>query len=322
MDVCSSKPEFPAPMLEGNQMSFAELPDRGVVRVAGNDARDFLQGLITNDVTHVRPDHAVWAALLTPQGKYLHDFFIIEIAGALMLDCEAARADDLTTRLTRYKLRAAIEIENVSTEWAVATLMGSEADSGALQGFEGRAGPFGGGVCYVDPRFGGIGARALLPRTALGALSEAGFTALEPAAYHHARVCAGLPDGSRDLTVDKALLLENGFDALNGIDWDKGCFVGQELTARMRYRATARRQLLPVAIEGPAPEPGSVITLNEKEAGEMRSMADGIGLALLRVDALATLHEGGGALTAGAATLSPLRPPWMAQAGSGKEDPE
>lgn len=298
-------------MLEGSQMSFAELPDRGVVRVAGADARDFLQGLITNDVTRVRLDHAVWAALLTPQGKYLHDFFVIEIADAVMLDCEAARADDLVARLSRYKLRAAVEIENVSADWAVAALMGSDADSGALRGFEGRAGPFGGGVCYVDPRFGGIGARALLPRGALGALGEAGFTVLERAAYDHARICAGLPDGSRDLTVDKALLLENGFDALHGVDWDKGCFVGQELTARMRYRATARRQLLPVAIDGPAPDPGSAITLGEKEAGEMRSSADGIGLALLRVDALETLHGGGGPLAAGAATLSPLLPPWL-----------
>ncbi|MBT7898582.1 MAG: folate-binding protein, partial [Rhodospirillales bacterium] len=210
-----------------------------------------------------------------------------------------------------YKLRADVEITDASTPWTVAALLGTEADSRALVGFEGRGGPFGGGVCYVDPRFGAIGARALLPRPALAALLGAGFEEQDRDAYDHARICLGLPDGARDLAIDKALPLENGLDVLNAINWEKGCYVGQELTARMRYRATVKRRLLPVAIEGDAPKPGTLIMLGDKEAGEMRSSFEDIGLALLRLDALATLHEKGGVLTAGDTTLSPLRPPWM-----------
>ena len=197
----------------------------------------------------------------------------------------------------------------------MAALMGTDADANALVGFEGRGGPFHGGVCYVDPRYGGMGARALVPRAAVAELLAAGFEQVEPGIHDYTRLCLGIPDGSRDLTVDKALPMENGFDALNGIDWDKGCYVGQEMTARMRYRATKRRQLLPVAIEGAAPESGTPIMLGGREAGEMRSSAQDIGLALLRVDALAGLNGDGDRLTADGATLTPLRPPWLAAPG-------
>jgi folate-binding protein YgfZ len=294
------------------QMTLAVLEARAVIRVAGEDARDFLQNIVTNDVTRVGPATAVWAALLTPQGKYLHDFFMIEVASALMLDCEKARADDLIGRLKRYRLRSKVEIEDVTMDWAVCALMGTDADANALVGFEGRGGPIGGGVCYVDPRYGGIGARALIPRGALGELLAAGFEQVEAGLHDYTRLCLGLPDGSRDLAIDKAFPMENGFDALNGIDWKKGCYVGQEMTARMRYRATRRRQLLPVEITGTAPAPGTPVMQGDKDAGEMRSSADGIGLALLRIDALERLGQEGATLTADGATLSPLRPPWLA----------
>jgi hypothetical protein len=114
-----------------------------------------------------------------------------------------------------------------------------------------------------------------------------------------------VPDGSRDLPVEKAILLENGFDELNAIDWDKGCYMGQELTARTRYRGLVRKRLMPVAIEGPAPEFGSALLLGDKEAGEMRSASGDIGLALVRLEAL-----GQGALTSGAARLTPSKPDW------------
>ena len=203
-----------------------------------------------------------------------------------------------------------MEIADVSRDWSVAALMGTEADANALVGFEGRGGPFGGGVCYVDPRYGAMGARALVPRGEAAQLLNAGFEQAEPGIFDYTRLCLGLPDGSRDLALDKALPMENGFDALNGIDWDKGCYVGQEMTARMRYRANIRRQLLPVAIDGPLPDYGAAIMLGQREAGEMRSSAQDIGLALLRVDALKTLSEDELTLTAGASTLTPLRPPW------------
>jgi len=303
------------------QMTLTLLDDRALVRVGGEDAREFLQNIITNDVTRVSNSRAIWAALLSPQGKYLHDFFVIAVNDALMLDCEKARVGDLMDRLQRYKLRSKVEIADVTGDWTLAALMGTDADANALVGFEGQGGPFASGVCYVDPRYGGMGARALIPGGAMAELLAAGFEQVEPDIYDHTRLCLGIPDGSRDLTVDKALPMENGFDALNGIDWDKGCYVGQEMTARMRYRATVRRQLLPVAIEGPAPDPGTPIMLAEREAGEMRSSAQEMGLALLRIDALAELngagpnsaaHKGAGSrLTAAGATLTPLRPPWL-----------
>ncbi len=313
-------------MLSDSQQSFAVLDDRGVVSLRGADARPFLQGLVTNDIDRVSPGRAVWAALLTPQGKYLHDFFVIELMDALVLDCERARIPDLIQRLVRYKLRSKVEIMDDSGDWAVAALIGTDADARSLVGFEGRAGPFAGGVCYVDPRYGGIGARAILPREAVDELASAGFARADAEEYDFRRLVNGLPDGSRDLAVDKAYLMENGFDALHGIDWDKGCYVGQELTARMRYRATAKRQLLPVEIEGAAPEPGAAITYRDaggtdRDAGEMRSARDGIGLALLRVEALAALHAGNGPLRAGGAVLTPMRPPWLAMGGgSGRPD--
>lgn len=307
-------------MFSESQKSFAVLEDRGVVSLRGADARPFLQGLVTNDVTRVTPDRAVWAALLTPQGKYLHDFFIAELMDALVLDCERARIPDLIRRLSLYKLRSKVDIMDDSADWAVAALIGTDADARALAGFEGRAGAFAGGVCYVDPRYGGVGARAILPRDAIPQLEAAGFARVDAGDYDLQRLVNGLPDGSRDLAVDKAYLMENGFDALHGIDWDKGCYIGQELTARMRYRATARRQLLPVEIAGTAPAPGTAIVLtdadgNEKDAGEMRSARDGIGLALLRVDALEALHGGQGPLRAGETVLTPMRPPWLAAGG-------
>lgn len=302
-------------MFPMGQMTLTLLEDRGVVRVAGEDARHFLQNIVTNDVEKVSESTAVWAALLTPQGKYLHDFFIVGIGPDLMLDCEKARAGDLVQRLGRYKLRSRVEIADASADWIVAALLGTDADANALVGLEGRGGPIAGGVCYVDPRYGAMGARALVPRGALDELLAAGFQRVEPGAHDHTRLCLGLPDGSRDLVVDKALPMENGFAELNGVDFDKGCYVGQEMTARMRYRANARRQLLPVSIEGPAPDFGTAIMLGEKAAGEMRSSGDGMGLALLRIDALEALKGGEGAFRAGKATLTPLRPPWLAASG-------
>lgn len=306
-------------MLPMGQMTLTPLEDRGVVRVAGEDARHFLQNIVTNDVDQVSESRAVWAALLTPQGKYLHDFFIVAVGDGLMLDCEKARAGDLVERLKRYRLRSRVEIEDVSGAWAVAALLGTDADAKALVGLEGRGGPIAGGVCYVDPRYGAMGARAMVPAGRLDELSGAGFERAPPGAHHHTRLCLGLPDGSRDLVVDKALPMENGFAELHGIDFDKGCYVGQEMTARMRYRANARRQLLPVSIEGPAPEAGTAVTLGDKSAGEMRSSAEGMGLALLRIDALEALRSGDGALRAGEASLTPLRPPWLAPRGGEAE---
>ena len=298
-------------MISDGQKTFALLENRGVVSLRGDDARGFLQGLVTNDVERVSEENAIWAALLTPQGKYLFDFFIVEMMGALVLDCEGARVDELMSLLKRYKLRSKVDISDDSADWVVVALAGTDADSDALVGFEGRAGGFAGGTCFVDPSYGGAGARAILPRDGIGQLDAAGFERGDAEDYDIHRLVCGLPDGSRDLIVDKSYPMENGFDPLHGIAWDKGCYVGQEMTARMRYRATMKRALLPVEIEGEGAVPGTPVTQAGKDAGEMRSSCNGIGLALLRIDALETLQTGGAPLRAGSAVLTPMRPPYV-----------
>ena len=292
--------------------SYAVLEDRGVLAVAGAEARDFLQGLISNDVTKAAPGRAIYAALLTPQGKFLHDFFLVEHGEHLLLDCEGARLPDLLKRLTIYRLRANVTLDDVSADHAVAALFGVDALAAAgLDSEAGVAAPFADGIAYVDPRLAAVGARALLPRaTAREALEGAGFVAAEAAEYDRLRLANALPDGSRDLVVEKSILLESGFEELNGVDFEKGCFVGQELTARTKYRALIRKRLMRVDVDGPLPAPGTPIMLGDKEAGEMRSGRDGTAIALIRLE---RLEEAEGApLTAGEARIRPVKPAWAA----------
>jgi folate-binding protein YgfZ len=293
---------------------FYLLPEsRGVVAVAGADRRAFLQGLVSNDVTKVTVDRAIHAALLTAQGRYLHDFFIAEIGDRLLLDAEAERREDLRRRLSIYKLRSKVVLADATGELAVALLFGKDAAAGfELADEPGRATPWQGGVVYVDPRLAALGLRALLPRNEAAArLAAAGFTPAKPEDYEWLRLSLGVPDGSRDLPVEKAILLENGFDELNGVDWNKGCYMGQELTARTRYRGLVRKHLVPVEIDGPLPSPGTPIMLGDKEAGEMRSGIDGLGLALMRdeyLEAAERATQGRGAFAAGQSRLTPRKP--------------
>src|SRR5215470_14325020 len=267
---------------------------RGLVTVAGEDRTTFLQGLVSNDVRTVAADRVVYAALLTPQGRYLHDFFIAAIGETLCLDCEAARRDDLRRRLSIYRLRSKVTLADASADFVVALLSGPELRTRfGLPDEPGVAKPLEGGVLYVDPRLPELGARAILPRAQADAiLARAGLVPGNALDHERLRLSLGVPDGSRDLPVEKAILLENGFDELHGIDWEKGCYMGQELTARTKYRGLVRKRLLPVRIEGPLPAAGTSITLGDKEAGEMRSGSNGDGLALLRLEYLEGLQAG------------------------------
>jgi folate-binding protein YgfZ len=303
-------------MFAFGQKTFVPLADRGVVRVAGPDARPFLQGLVSNDVNRAVVGRVIYAALLTPQGKYLHDFFIValpdEEGEALYLDCEGPRTADLVKRLDAYKLRSKVTVEDVTDRFRVIALLGDGPhDSEALSGFEGRGGPFAGGICYVDPRYAGVGARALLPVAGIGEILDAGFEEKDPAAYERLRLYYGLPDGSRDLPVEKALLLESGFDDLNGIDWNKGCYVGQELTARTRYRSLVRKLLLPVQIDGEAPPFGTAVSAGGEDIGEMRTSFDGHGIALFRIELLDKAVSANAPITSGDAAINVLHPGWL-----------
>jgi hypothetical protein len=292
--------------------AYAALPARGVIEINGEDRASFLQGLVSNDVTKVSPHRAIYAALLTAQGRYLFDFFIIAQGEALYLDAEASRLADLQRRLSIYKLRAKISLSDASARFAVAAAWGDGTPQAlGLRGDNGAAKEFAGGVAYLDPRLEALGARFLLPRENIDATRHAGFAASDAATYDRHRLALGVPDGTRDLTPEKALLMESGFDELNGIDWQKGCYMGQELTARMKYRALVKKRLLPVVIEGADVAPGTEITQGGSEAGEMLSTRDGRGLALLRLDAVEAAQNNGADLKAGAAFIRPQKPDWL-----------
>jgi folate-binding protein YgfZ len=287
---------------------FVLLDDRGVLAVSGPDRRAFLQGLVSNDVDKVGPGQARYAALLTAQGKYLHDFIMVEASETILLDAEAQRLADLKRRLSIYRLRAKVAVDE-RPELAVAAVFGD----GALAALDlpdqpGAARAFASGIALVDPRLAALGARCILPRDdARPALKQAGFGEAGFDAWDRLRLGLGIADGSRDLVLDKSILLEAGFDELNGVDWNKGCYIGQELTARTKYRGLVKRRLMPVAIDGPAPAPGTMVTADGRDVGEMRSSRDGRGLALLRIDAVL----GAKPLIAGTAVIVPSRPDWM-----------
>lgn len=277
--------------------------DRDVLRLTGEDRAAFLQGLVSNDMRKVAPDRAVFAAFLTPQGKYLHDFHVVALGDAWLIDCEAGRGADLFRRLRMYKLRSKVELADVTADWAVAAIPGETLD---LPNEPGAARALADGVVHVDARTAALGARALLPKvTAKTTLDGLGLGETGLEAWDRLRLTLGVPDGSRDLVPEKTVLLEANYDSLNAIAWDKGCYMGQELTARTRYRGLLKKRLAPVLLDGPAPEPGTLILRDGREAGEMRSSRDGIGLALLRLEAL----EGdAGPLLAGDTSIRPATP--------------
>jgi folate-binding protein YgfZ len=295
--------------------AYVILENRGLITVGGKDRSDFLQGLISNDIRHVTAERSIWAALLTPQGKYLHDFFVSEFDGAYLIDCEAARLMDLGQRLSRYKLRAAIDL-GMSEAHCVAAVYGDGAAAAfGLSGERGVAAAFGGGIAYRDPRHAALGVRAVLDKEKADMLlAEAGIAKGRFEDYEAIRLALAAPDGSRDMVIDKSILLESNFDELNGVDWQKGCFIGQELTARTKYRGLIKKRLVPVEIDGEAPPVGAVISFDAdgREAGEMRSSADGVGLALLRLEYLDRVLAGEGGLSAGASAIRPHKPDWAA----------
>ena len=294
--------------------AYIPLPTRGVLAVSGPDARSFLQGMVSNDVDKVDAETAIYAGLLSPQGKFLYDFFIALDGDVFLLDCERERIADLAKRLGMFRLRAKAEIADRSEEMSVAAVVGDRAaEVLGLAPEHGRAGPFGQGVAFVDPRLAGLGARAVLPAaSAVTSLEEAGLRQGDIADYETLRLSLGIPDGSRDIVVDRAFLLESNFEELHGVDFTKGCYVGQENTSRQKYRGTVRKRLLPVRVEGPLPEPGTPILLGDKEVGTMRSGFDGRAIALLRLEYVDEAKSSGTALTAGEATITPMPPPWAA----------
>lgn len=294
---------------------YVVLAHRAVVAVDGEDRATFLQGLVSNDVAALADARAIYAALLTPQGKFLHDLFVVADGPFFLLDCERERRHDLLRRLTLYRLRSKVGLHDRGDDLAVAAIFGAEVLSrlGLATAPSGHALPLDGGVLFRDPRHPDAGARALLPAATLAeTLARLGLTPAPWEAFERHRIRLALPDGSRDLAVDKTLLLEAGFDVLNGIDWKKGCYVGQELTARTRYRGLVRRRLVPITVDGPALPAGTPVEAQGTDVGEVRSSVPGFALAMLRIEALTSAEP----LSAVERPVRPLLPDGLAIAGN------
>lgn len=283
---------------------------RSVLRLTGDDRVEFLQGLTTNDVALAGPDRSIYSVFLTPQGKFLHDFLIVATPDALLIDLDGdgdLRAD-LLRRLKVYRLRSKVAIEDVSDQWAVVALIDDEAlDTVGLPAEAGATAEYEAGYALTDPRTPSLGARLMLPTgTAQGVVDGLAVAAGNADTYDHLRLSLGVPDGPRDLEREKSNVLEATLDQLNGISWTKGCYMGQELTARVHYRGLLKKRLVPVELDGPTPIAGSDLTQNGRVVGGLRSTAGEIGLALLRLDALKQPEP----IVAGATKVTPRQAVW------------
>ena len=281
-------------------MKAAFLPDRGVVKVSGSDARDFLNGLLTTDVTPLRPGLGRFGALLTPQGKIVTDFLITEApsghGGGFLIDCPRALAQALADKLGFYRLRAKVGIENLSDSL------------GALAAWDGDP-ALKPDLAFADPRNAALGWRILVPgELAQKAADLIGAEMVDSSAYDTHRIALGVPRGGLDFIYGDAFPHETNMDRLHGIDFDKGCYVGQEVVSRMQHRGTARTRTVRIALDGPAPEPGAAILAGDKPVGTMGSTAGHQGLALIRIDRAADALEAGTPLTSGGIAIRLAEP--------------
>src|SRR5438105_224684 len=271
----------------------AILSDRAIVVVEGTEARNFLQGLITNDIARCSPGNGVYAALLTPQGKILFDFFIIQDGQQFLLDCAAATAASLVKRLGLYRLRAKVQIAprpdlSVAAVW-------HEPLPASFQGL----------IAYSDPRLAALGIRLVGGPQQI----EAATASVPRGDYDSFRLSLGIPD-SADLPPDQVFALDAALEELDGVSFTKGCYVGQEVTARMKHRATARRRFY--RVDGNAlPPPGTAIEAQGREIGRVASSQNEHGLALVRLDRLAEAEAGHARIEAAGIPVRLSKPDWL-----------
>ena len=272
-------------------MKSAFLPDRGVVKISGEDARNFLNGLVTTDVTQLGPGLGRFGALLTPQGKIIVDFLITEApsghGGGFLLDCPRPLAQNLADKLGFYKLRAKVAVENLSDSLGVIAAWDGDP---AVQP----------DLAFADPREPALGWRILVPQDLAQKVADLiGANLVDNDAYEVHRIAAGVPRGGLDFMYGDAFPHETNMDHLHGVDFDKGCYVGQEVVSRMQHRGTARTRTVRVTLEGGRPEAGTTVLAGDKPVGTMGSSLGQNGLALIRTDRVADALQAGATLTAG-----------------------
>ena len=286
-------------------MKAALLLDRGVIKVIGDDARKFLHGLVTADTLGVAPGTARFCALLTPQGKIIADFFVTEApqaeGGGFFLDIPRALAVMLVEKLNLYKLRAKVLIEDLTEILGVLAVwdgQGTTKQATAKQG-----------LAYADPRLPALGSRVMLPpHRAAAAASELGAELVSAEDYEAHRIALAVPRGGLDFAYGDAFPHEADMDQLGGVDFAKGCYIGQEVVSRIEHRGIARTRAVALRYDGATPENGVPITAGERQVGTMGSAARGRGIALIRLDRVA--EAGPAALAAGGIPIRLIKPNW------------
>lgn len=283
-------------------MQVALLPDRGVVKVAGDDARGFLNGLVTNDMAKVAPGKPRFAALLTPQGKIIIDFIVAEApindGGGFFLDCPRALASALVEKLNFYKLRAKVICEDLSSVLGVMAIWDGTAESEY-------------GLSYPDPRLPALGSRIMLPpHLAEEAAADLGGMLAGADAYEAHRIALGVPRGGLDFIYGDTFSHEADMDQLNGVDFGKGCYIGQEVVSRVEHRASARSRVVPIVYDEFAPSSGLPVMAGDRQIGTLGSTAKGHGLALMRLDRIGDALAAGATIEAGGIAIRAVKPAW------------
>jgi folate-binding protein YgfZ len=277
-------------------MKAAFLTDRGIVKVGGDDARGFLNGLVTTDIDLLQPGLGRFGALLTPQGKIIADFLVTQATagqgGGFLFDVPKALAQTLADRLGFYKLRAKVTVENLSDDLGVLAVWDGEPSMKP-------------DLTFADPRDDRLGWRILVPADlAEKAAAAIGAEIVDVADYEAHRIACGVPRGGVDFAYGDAFPHETNMDRLHGVDFDKGCYIGQEVVSRMQHRGTARTRTIRVIVDQSVPEAGVSVTAGDKTIGTMGSTANGRGLALLRIDRASDALDAGLQLSAGGIPIS------------------
>ena len=286
-------------------MKAALLPERGIIKVVGDDARKFLHGLVTTDMLGLAPGTARFGALLTPQGKIVADFFVTEApqadGGGFFLDSPRALAVTLVDKLNLYKLRAKVLVEDLTEILGVLAVWDGQDTTKGCAAKQ--------GLTYADPRLPALGFRVMIPpHRATAAASELGAALVGTEDYEAHRIALGVPRGGVDFVYGDAFPHEADMDQLGGVDFAKGCYVGQEVVSRIEHRGIARTRAVALRYDGAAPASGAPITAGERQVGTMGSAARGRGIALVRLDRVAEAEQT--ALAAGGIPIRLIKPDW------------
>ena len=264
-------------------MPIAEINNRVCINVTGEDAKSFLQGMITNDMNILSDQPAIYACLLTPQGKFLYDFMVTAITNGYRLEVLTHEAEALIKRLKPYKLRSKVNFEMDEVYKIYAGWRGAEKPDGS----------------YQDPRLPELGWRFVAPLSL--------DTDSDLKEYDRHRVTLGVPDGSRDLTAELATLYDGNIDVLHGVAFNKGCYMGQELTARVHFRGLVKKRMYPFNVKEGTPETGSVLKSDGKKIGQVTGVYGSLGLSVVKVDAVENTKL---AQTDSGATVQIFQPTW------------